>query len=382
MKSKTRAFLRGIAGAASGFALGLVLARLAVKPAASGAGRESPPAMSGQAGPAAAPSPSNTANLPPPGTWPAMDAKAKLACSLGLRGASPERRTALLQECLRRAEPERGALLALLLSEWAETEPAAAMEWALAHPDGEIGAQNYHDIMRTWAARHGQGLAEWANAYRLKPPEGPALSVTGHVLNALGLHDPVAYANFLEMESNKGSVSAGRSFENSLRTEAEVQSIAARLPGHVAYEDDPTKFQRALTQESSARHGGNGTKSGWNELFENTATAWHRMNPAECDAWLSTFPENAQAAARHFIGKAQITRIVEESMAGPTMPEIRFLPRPDAAAPSPGSAAGQMAAWGQWWYREPAAAEAFLNQAAWPDDLKFRARAESYASAP
>ncbi|MES2709442.1 MAG: hypothetical protein V4726_22780 [Verrucomicrobiota bacterium] len=382
MKIKTRAFLRGLAGAASGFTLGLVLARSAGKTAASGAGRASVPVMSGQAEPAAAPSTSITAHLPEAGTWPAMDAKAKLACSLGLRGASPERRSALLQECLRRAGPERGTLLAILLSEWAETEPAAAMEWALAHPEGEITIQNFHDIMHTWAARHGQGLAEWANAYRLKPPDGPVFSVMGHVLNSLGLHDPVAYANFLEMESNKGFVTSGRSFENSLRTEAEIKSMAARLSGHVAYADNPTEFQRALSQESSARHAGNGTKSGWNELFESTATAWHRMSPAECDAWLSTFPENAQAAARHFMMKARLTRIVEESMAGPNPPEIRSLPRPDAPAPAPESAAGQVAAWGQWWHGEPAAAEAFLNQAAWPDELKFRARAESYATAP
>lgn len=375
MKGKTRSFLRGLAGAASGFALGLVLVRLTGQPAESGAGQESV-GKTGTAAPSA-----TAADLPKPGAWQAMDAKTKLASSLGMRGASPEQRNALLQECLRRVEPERSALLAILLAGWAETEPAAAMEWTMAHLEGEPADNILRDLVDTWATRDGQALAEWANTYKRWMRDGHPFLLIFRVLNSLALHDPVAYANFLEMESNKDSVTAGRNFENSLRTEEAVKSMAAGLTGHVAYADNPTEFQRALNQQSTARHAER-AKSGWNELFENTAVAWHRMHPAECDAWLSAWPENAQAAARYFIRKAEFAGIVEEAGAAPTPPEIRSLPRPDSAAPSPESLADQVGRWCRWWQEEPAAAEAFLNNALWPDGLKFRARAEGYASAP
>jgi hypothetical protein len=174
----------------------------------------------------------------------------------------------------------------------------------------------------------------------------------------------------------------------------------------VAYIDDLNELRRQHTGESRGQSH-IPTKNGWNELFEQTAIAWHRMNPAKCDAWLSTWPENAQLVARNFIDSTEsqsknkanpapepqttatapeLGQTAHSESSGIVPPAQRHSSQPpslpDAAAPASGTADRQVEAWKQWWRGDAAAAEAFLNTATWPQDLKFRARAQAYSSAP
>jgi hypothetical protein len=308
-----------------------------------------------------------------------MEPNARLAFSVRLRGLSAPQREEFLQQCLSRTEPERTSLLSLLLLDWAATEPAAACEWALSHLEGAAKSQCVQDLVRTWANRDGLALAEWYNAFVVR--EGRA-KLNGRpididISSTLAQYDPVAYGRFAEMECNRDSVVWGMNFERSLRSLDTVKDIGMRLSGQVEYIQDLTKLRKDLAIDSSGRCAPN--KWGWNELFERTSVAWHRMDAEGCEAWLNTWPENAQMAARYSIAKAEAE--ARPAAVAPA-PVTEPAQRPSAQAPGTGAWDQARADWSAWWRTDAAAAEAFLNASEWPEDLKFRARAKAYSSPP
>lgn len=391
MKPSFQVLIRMLAGGSLGFIAAVALVRLTA-----GTSSHPPPlppqgaSLAESGNPVSAPS----ITLPAAGTFPKMEPREKLACSLRLRGLSPDQRLAFLQECLQRNEPERSTFLTLLLSQWAETEPASAAEWILANLQGEASSKCIHELTRTWAARDGEALAHWVDDLMRKNPTDRAKVFMGTAIVALGQQDPFRQASLAGMESNRESTWPRQLMDNirHLRTPEAVKAMGARLEGQVAYIDDLNELKRQFARGSGDRD--IAAKNLFNQLFEDTAVAWHRMKPEECDAWLNTFPENARLVARHVIEKAE-TKEKEKADAAPeasptetvgqTAPEPQAAappPRPDPAAPAAGSVSQQVSAWQQWWRTEPEAAEAFLNSAVWPGDLKFKARAKAYASAP
>lgn len=375
----------------AGGVLGFVAAVLAVRLTGSGGSSFPAPAVNARV----IPSPSVPATgkqrppLPGPADFQKMEPREKLTCALQLRGIPAEQRLALLQACLQSPGPERSALLSLLLAEWTESEPSQAAEWIFSHLKGAEARKCLADVLRTWAARDGKSLAEWANDHFQKYGR----DLTSAAMDALQRHDPLWFARMSEMECHRDSVWSGMEFD-SLRAPGAAKAISSQLEGHVAYISDADEMGRAVALGSTGRHGKQ--KWGWNELFESTAVRWYAEDPAACDHWLNGFPVNAQAAARHFITEAENKEKAEaaaeafpaEVLSGP-VPETQAAaavsappPRPDSAAPAAGAAEQQTSAWRQWWRADPAEAEAFLNSAAWPEDLKFRARAQAYASAP
>jgi hypothetical protein len=319
------------------------------------------------------------ASLPGPQEFKALTPEAKLRLSLRLCELSSEQREAFLQECLRRDDPEREPLLSLLLLGWAASSPSAACEWALTNLDGPIRKHCLGDLFNTWAVRDGSALARWYDEkVRKEGPEASELSKID-ITNPLSQYDPTALAQFAELECNRNSVMWGFDFGRSLRTPEAVQNIASQLGGHPRYIDDPNRLRDVLPMNSSERNAA-GSKWGWNALFEETAVAWHRMDANACDAWLSSWPENAQVVARHFIAKAEAK---SGEAAPPPAPSPAETPaRPAAAVPPPEAWDRARQDWAAWWRQDAAAAEAFLNSSAWPEDLRFRARAKAYSSPP
>ncbi|MDB6136334.1 MAG: hypothetical protein JWM59_4577 [Verrucomicrobiales bacterium] len=257
-----------------------------------------------------------------------------------------------------------------------------AAAWILSHLQGADSQKCLDDVLRTWASRDGGDLARWADAEF--PKHGHSL--ISRTMRALGGYAPVWFARMSEMECNRGTVWSNTEFLG-LRAPGAAKAISSELQGHVAYTSDPAEMRRALNTDSSGRHAMG--KWGWNELFETTAVRWHAENPAACDQWLATWPENAQAAARHFINQSEApakappeTAQASDAKSTTAAPQAQPLPLPDAAAPSTGTADQQVRAWGQWWHRDTAGAEAFLNTASWPEGLKFTALAQTYAGMP
>jgi hypothetical protein len=311
------------------------------------------------------------------GEYTAMESNAKLDFSLRLQGLSAERRDGFLQECLQRENPERTALLSLLLLDWAASSPAEACEWALHHLEGVARKRCLGDLFDTWAARDGDELALWYNNLVTKENQDSVELRKFDITLSLSQHSPVSLGRFAEMECNRHSVMTGFDFDRSLRSPEAVQYIGSQLIGHVGYIEDLTRLKDALSMMSSGRNAPD-SKWGWNELFEKTAVAWHQMDPNGCDAWLSTWPENAQIVARHFIDQAESKPAAALSLSpGPHPSE-----RPPPAAPDPNALDKSRSDWTEWWRGDAAAAEAFLNAARWPEDLKFQARAKAYSSPP
>ncbi|MES2709536.1 MAG: hypothetical protein V4726_23265 [Verrucomicrobiota bacterium] len=410
LKTALRVLPLLLTGAALGFASAVLAVRLTGSGGSgdgSGSGTKAPSPHDGGISPLSAPAAGKrTPSLPAAGDFQKMEPRDRLACAFQLRGLSAEQRQAFLQDCLQRSAPERTPLLSLLLSEWAESEPSRAAEWILSHLKGAEAQKCQDDVLRTWAARDAQALAEWADAQYRKEDRG----LTFPAMKALERHAPLWFARMSEMECNRGTVSSNMEFPG-LRAPGAAKAMSSRLDGHVAYVSDAAEMRRALATGSTGRHQQH--KWGWNELFETTAVQWHAEDPAACDQWLSTWPENAQAAARYFISEAESKAKAnteahsarkkapksepgtkpEPSVLsgsshpasppdGPTSPPAPSPPLPDAAAPASGAGDQQLQLWSQWLRRDAAAAEAFLKSAAWPEDLKFRARSQAYSSAP
>lgn len=391
--------IRMLAGGGAGFAAAVLFVRLTAAPGVNPA--TSPLLKTRQDGTADAGS-SSLIVLPAAGTFQNLSSKEKLACSAGLSRLSPEQRQAWLQECLQRGEPERTTLLCLLLAQWAATNPVAAAEWILAHLQGDSLQKCLDDVTRVWASRDGEALAHWADLWIRSHPGDSANRLRGAAMEALGTHDPFQQALMAEMECNRNWGWSGADAALILSTPEAIKAMGKRLKGHVAYFEDPEKLKRILAV--GAGNTGIRTKNLFNQLFEQTALAWHRMDPAACDQWLGDWPESAQFAARFAIGKAEEKEKLDsapdsasDSSTAPTRPpatgepeaaasdpQLSGIPqRPAPAPPAAGVAADQQtSAWTRWWREDAAAAEDFLKSAAWSDELKFHARALAYSSAP
>lgn len=323
--------------------------------------------------------------LPQPGTLDSLPpAEAySLSQQLAIVGATdPALRAQWLAGAKLREEPERQHLLFQLLTGWASTDPKAAADWALAEL-GDLGNGPRRmcllQIASTWAASDGMGLAHWADEAKLSEKDDLRFIET-EISLALVSCDPLAWARFQEMPCNSNSVLGGDSDAVPARlfdSPDFVRKMAAAVQGQVIYA--PDNLQWNLEHGSSSRH--TRQKDAWNILFEQTASAYHQLDPAACDTWLQTFPAEARQAAQFFIGKdspppPQAPRLEDPA---PLPPAQRLT----AAPPVPGLAEDTSRKdWSEWWRTDPTAAEAFLNTAAWSENQKFRARAKAYSSSP
>lgn len=371
--------LRNFSAAAGGFAVACLVVRLAVRPlVVNPAADYAIPAESSAVAPRA---------LPEEGAFSSLSATSRVDMIGRFIGLTPAQRAGWLADALQRPEPERTTFIALIVHDWAQTDPAAAGDWVLAELKDDCRVECFQDIVESWAARNGAALAAWWNgvATRQPPPPGPPgiRYLTGAVQQRLRHHDTLAFARFQEMECVKNPYGdpGDKFIERKLATPNQIASMATAVAAEIAYQPGAVDWDDNYGQ---ARHANK--KNVWNVLFEDTAVAWHRSDPAACEAWLSTFPENAQTAARHFISENEKSRNPPPVSREPSKPESPPIPpqqRLTDAPPAPGPAEDAARRdWSEWWRADPAAAEAFLNSAAWPDNLKFRTRASAYSSVP
>lgn len=230
----------------------------------------------------------------------AMSAEAKLEFAASLEALSPLQREAFLRECAAWPEPESTRMLRVILCGWAETDPAGAADWAYGHLEARAN-DCFEDIAEIWASRDGEGLAAWSRSAMRNKKLGLGQDVRGRTPPALGRFNPVAMAELLEADGFHYAL-GDFDFSRSLGTPGNIRALAAKLPGHVEYISDIEELNRQLASKSSSPRS-LPVKTGWNALFEQTATALHRISPQECDAWLAQFPEGAQLVARHEIAK-------------------------------------------------------------------------------
>lgn len=234
---------------------------------------------------------SQPAALPATGDFEKMPPSGKLELALQFRPLNAEQRQAFLRECLNRPLPERTPLLSLLLTLWAETQPSAAVDWIMANLQKPESSACVNDVLRTWAASDGQSLAEWANAHSKSIDR----EIVNNAMTALERHSPLWFARISAMECNLNTEWSGMKFD-SLREPGAAKALSPQLAAQVAYSTDPAKLAKPYVEQWDAPQ-----KWGWNRLFERTAIYWHAEDPAACDAWLDTFPENARQAARRSI---------------------------------------------------------------------------------
>ncbi len=331
--------------------------------------------------------PAPITELPPSGHFLSLSPAEKVSLSQRFPRLDAAQRAQWLADAMERPEPERTSCIALIMLDWAQVDPAAAGEWALGELRDDCRIQCFHDIVESWAASGAKGLPEWWNGMATckAPPQGAGY-LQGAVQKRLSYHNPLAHARFQELPCVKNPYSgAGDQFtERHLSTPQKIAAMAAAVTGNVSYNPDPADLRSNLERESLDRHADK--KNVWNSIFEETAMAWHRNDPAACDTWLQTFPENAQLAARHFIEKDETTRAIrpavpvpESPAPQPVMPAQRLTSAPPVPGPAENAARQE---WSNWWRADAAAAGTFLNTAAWADDQKFRARAKAYSSAP
>ncbi len=268
-------------------------------------------------------------------------------------------------------EAPRSKTVSLLILQWAQTDPAAAAEWCLSHQGDRLNSAELRDLVAMWASRDGMGLARWWEERGEGDPGWAARPNTACVMHALIAGDPPAAASLVAGLNDSGGLWQRIDFVASLVTPEDVRKAMRSVEGQVAYSAEGKALAAELAISGSAHSPAE--KQGWNLLFEATAVALHKTDPAACDLWLTGFQENAQQAARHSIARA------EKPDVPPSLPFDRANP---AAVPAANESARTCDQWSDWWRAEPQAAEAFLNAAAWPDDLKFRARAKAYSSAP
>lgn len=306
MKRPAALLIRLLTGAALGFIAGSAAVEKMSGPAPAIVRHQAPPVL-GSGLPLTAAVSVEKSSKPFSGSLPTLEdfqamssgAKVELAASLELL-SSPQRE-AFLRECMAWPETESIQMLRLLLCAWAETDPKAAAEWVYRHPDRRTMAC-FHDIATIWAARNVPDFVLWVQDFLSKTNNPYAMGLRTATPNVLERYDPVARAIFLERESKQGFFHNGGDFSRSLRTPEAVKAMAAKLPGHVEYISDQEELGRQLSGQSSNPRN-LPAKNGWNALFEQTATALHRISPQECDAWLAQFPESAQRVARHEIAR-------------------------------------------------------------------------------
>lgn len=324
MKRPAALLIRLLTGAGLGFIAGsAAVAKISGRTPAT-ARHQAPPVLgSSLPGAAAVPvgkSSKPSGSLPALEDFQAMSAGAKVELAAGFELLSPPQREALLRECAAWPEMESIQMLRLLMCAWAETDPRAAAEWAYSHPDRRTMACS-KDIATLWAARNVPDFVFWVQDFLSKADSPYAMGLRSVASDVLERFDPVARAVFLEMESKQGFSCYGGDFSRSLRTPEAVKAMAAKLPGHIEYISDQEELVRQLSGKSSNPRN-LPAKNGWNALFEQTATALHRISPQECGAWLAQFPESAQLVARHEIARVESLRAdaVSPSTAEPSNP--------------------------------------------------------------
>ena len=121
---------------------------------------------------------------------------------------------------------------------------------------------------------------------------------------------------------------------------------------------------------------------GWEALWQTGLKRWQQHDPAALEAWLRTqSPEIRDDAAALM---ANLDQRDQQHFAGKVELEIPpAFARDDFTAVPPAEAVPAVRQdWAAWWKQDAAAAEAFLQQCAWPEELKFRARAQAYAAEP
>lgn len=194
-------------------------------------------------------------------------------------GLSSEVREEFFVQLLEMSEEQRRSPLALLLLQWAENDPGAAVLWCREHLKGSEQDALEDELLKTWAHRDAFGCIDWWVANTSNQVRHSAVMID-RMLRA----DVVAYAYLMDRPEMHFISVRGGIQPSDMPSPDRLPELAAAVVGNVGYRTDAVRRNQP-------------GKSGWNELFEQVAVAWHAHSPRDCEAWLGEFSEEAQAAA-------------------------------------------------------------------------------------
>lgn len=266
----------------------------------------------------------------------------------------------------------------ILLLRWADRNPDAVMSWLLKsastrHP---LPSNRLDEVIRVCAAKNTAGLMAWTQNC-LK--EVTAAQGFGHrIVAALATVDPVAAAILSAQCSITDIWDTGANMFTFMQSVDDVRPLLAVAMEKLAPLDTPKiEGQRVFGADEKQFQG-------WEFLYQAALVRWHEHAPETLETWLRTQPGTFQTDARSLIAARE-----KASFAFAPFPETPQASTPETfdredftAVPSPESVPAARKDWSAWWKKDPAAAETFLRQSAWPVDLKFRARAAAYATSP
>ena len=306
----------------------------------------------------------------PPEVWSDKDFR---CLRKSLTGIAEDLLSKNLEQALLLPPASRRTALALQLAHWARQDARAAMEWMMEHAEGQDRDFLFQEIGPVWAAQDVKGFGGWISEL-LRRDHG--LAANFHYPWAAGdmIHprNPLLYAELMESPAFE-SMQFSRLWEGILPSVPDLASAkqyAQAAEGKMSY-------QKGDSGSSAVNRMG---RAGWNALAEASAIRWHLLDAGGCDEWLSRQPESAQENLRHAIAESEPKTAAPPAKEEP--PPAPFLRTEPDAIPPPMAFKAYHRQWADWWREEPVAAEHFLQQASWPEDWKFRARAKAYASPP
>ncbi len=277
--------------------------------------------------------------------------------------------TASLTEATKLPEPARATHLRLLLLKWAATEPSAACDWAAGLPFHER-TSFLGDIMESWLQQDLAMASDWFANYLLTVEKSyPETLYTETLFTRLSqpimLQDLSTWAALV----NKSTLVSVHHMTSTIQDRifpdvASLQKGAELILGKTSFTRDP-RGNLSSTDDDSTGH------QGWNSLHKQIAYRWYALDPSAARTWADTLPPRERSYALQQFQFAEYPRPTKA-------PNSAIDPSDLTSTSSLSSSTDRSQSWATWWKKEPTQAEAYLDQCAWPADLKFRARAEAY----
>ena len=304
----------------------------------------------------------------PPRDWSDADFR---SLRKSLTGISADLLSKNLEQALLLPPASRRTALALQLAHWARQDARAAMEWMMEHAEGQDRDFLFQEIGPVWAGQDVKEFAAWTVAFLEQNP-AVVLALVWQAAEMIHPRDPLLYAEILAHPAAEKAQfqSPWTGVLSSIPDLASARRYAVASEGKLNYQKE--------APGSSARK--RMASPGWNSVAEASAIRWHLLDAAGCEEWLSRQPELAQENLRTAIAENEPKTAAAAAKAEP--PPVPFLRTEPDVIPPPTAFKAYHRQWADWWREEPVAAEHFLQQAAWPEDWKFRARATAYASPP
>ena len=282
----------------------------------------------------------------------------------------------LLTELDAEAELDPQIIKALLVR-WVRQDPGAALRWSLNRPKNRAGSDLFSEITGVWALADPAGLRQWC---LLEFPINQQLRERNNlVIGKLAEANAVEAAKLCEEGGPELAQNSGFAmirWAHSVTDIKPVLDLALRKSGFQGEADGQTRAQPLPGAEI------------WQELAQAAASRWSELDPGAFSQWLASQPPEVRTKSENASRFHRATMGGMEDWDPPpvldpaTSPPPLFARAETPPLPLPETFPAICQEWGRWWHRNPTEAGDFLEQSAWPEAFKFRARAAALANPP